>query len=278
MAIAAIKSTTERTPVPASSASSTNDSTSSRCNFSSHRRSQSLNRFSRRNPARDTCNGLDESLGPRGRFVNTASGSGFPSDLAVAFFESCDRGRSTPRRDKVSPASATPASQRRGRSASSRRTGVANDGNANACESSGGKRLVSDANPRRRRSVSMVRCQISDSESDMDHFHSAKGHLNAMNSDIGCKLLHKPIDSGQKSVLRKSLNQKDLSSCDGYSNYDISIFSLRNRQSEKCKQVLLAKITSEEKRCRELSEVIKELLLDSKSMAIQKPSRTRKVH
>ncbi|KAI9087639.1 hypothetical protein K1719_030509 [Acacia pycnantha] len=313
MATAAFKSTTKRTPIPASSASSTDDSTSSRLNSSSHRRSRSLSRFSRRIPAQDTCNVLDEFPATRGKFVNTTSGSGFPEisldDLAIAFFESGDRGRSTLRRNEISPASEVPASQRRGRSVSSRRTGVTNDGNANAGDNFGGRRPVSDANPRRRRSISVARYQISDSESDMDHFHSAKGHVNAKSSDIGNKLLRKPVDSSQNPVLRKSFSQKDLRSYDGYTaerpimdsgmhkamrkglrhaaddskmaNKQDVASSIRNceinlEKSEKRKQALLAEIALEEQRHKELSEVVKELRPHSKSMAIQKPSSARK--
>lgn len=166
MATAAFKSTTKRTPLAA--LSSADDSTSSHRNSSSHRRSRSLSRFSRRLPAQDTGNGVDEFPAPRGRFVNTARGCGFPEisldDLAVEFFESGNRGRSASRHSDASPASGNPASQRRGRSVSSWRTGVGNDGKGNVGNSSGGERLISGANPRRKRSVSVVRYQISDSE------------------------------------------------------------------------------------------------------------------
>ncbi|XP_028766159.1 uncharacterized protein LOC114724059 [Neltuma alba] len=313
MATAAFKSTTKRTPIPASSASSTDDSTSSRRNSSSHRRSRSLSRFSRRIPAQDTCNILDEFPAPRGRFVKTDTGSGFPEisldDLAIAFFESGDRGRSTSRRNEASPASEIPASKRRGRSISSRRTGVANDGSAKAGDNIGGRRPVSDANPRRRRSVSVAPYQISDSESDVDHFHSAKSHVDARNSDIGNKLLRNPVNPSQKPVLRKSLSQKDLRSYSGNpadgpvmdSGSHIAMrkelrhaadeIRMANKQdvtskrrsceinpekSDKRKQALLTEIALEEQRHRELSEVFKELCPHSKSIAMQKPSSARK--
>lgn len=51
-----------------------------------------------------------------------------------------------------------------------------------------------------------------------------------------------------------------------------------NRQSEKRKQDLLAEIVLEEQRGRELSKIVQEMLPDTKNNAMQKPSRTRKVH
>lgn len=54
-------------------------------------------------------------------------------------------------------------------------------------------------------------------QSDLDHSHNANGRVNAKSTEIGSKLLHKPVDSGQKPQLRKSLSQKDLKSYDGYS-------------------------------------------------------------
>lgn len=168
MASAAFKSTTKRTPIGASSASSTDDSSSSNRNSSAHRRARSLSRNPRWLPPQDTTNDLDEFPAPRGRFVNTVRGSGFPEisldDLAIEFFESANRGRQASRHSETSPASGAAASQRRGRSVSRKSSGVGNDGRGNAGNSASGGRVVSDATQRRRRSLSVVRYQISDSE------------------------------------------------------------------------------------------------------------------
>ncbi|XP_043809736.1 uncharacterized protein LOC122723060 [Manihot esculenta] len=115
------RSTTKRTPIAKSSASSTDDSSSSNRRSSAHRRSQSLSYFSRPlPPAGDDLSGV--VLLPRGRFVNTIKGSGFPNvtldDLAIQFFGSADRGRSYSRIDDVSSRDKVSVSQRRGRSMS----------------------------------------------------------------------------------------------------------------------------------------------------------------
>lgn len=153
-----------------SSASSTDDSGSSNRNSSAHRRARSLSRFPRRLHPHDSANDLDEFPAPRGKFVNTVRGSGFPEisldDLAVEFFESANRGRmASSRHSEPSPAGGAAASQRRGRSVSRKGSGASNDARGNIGNSaSGGGRIVSDASSRRRRSLSVVRYQISDSE------------------------------------------------------------------------------------------------------------------
>lgn len=176
MATSAFKSTTKRTPIGASSASVDDSASSTRS--SAHRRSRSLSRFSHRTAAQAQNDDFDEAPAPRGRFVNTVRGSGFPEisldDLAVEFFGSGDRGRSASLNSEVSPASggSSAASQRRGRSVS-RQGSKANGGGGGgdgkgsvSSNSGGGGRLTSDngGNSRRRRSVSVVRYQISDSE------------------------------------------------------------------------------------------------------------------
>ncbi|XP_073224271.1 uncharacterized protein [Cicer arietinum] len=211
MATAAFKSTTKRivssvedsTPLPSSSSLH-------------HRRSRSLSRPSRPLSSRDNDSDLPA---PRGKFVNTIRGSGFPEisldDLAIEFFESGNRGRLDSR---SSESESTPAggssSLRRGRSVSRRNSGVGDDRRSSI--GSGG-RTVSDSNSRRRRSLSVVRCQISDSESDLDRSQNSKSRANLINNDIGNKLMHNPAALDQRQVLRKSLNHKDLRSYDGYS-------------------------------------------------------------
>jgi hypothetical protein len=171
MATSAFKSTTKRTPIGASSSSAEDSGSSNQS--SAHRRSRSLSRFSHRIPVPGRDDFDDGVPAPRGKFVNTVRGSGFPEisldDLAIEFFHSGDRGRSGSRSSEVGPASGPAASsssssQRRGRSVSRQSSKAGVDGRSSVCNSSGGGRVVSESNSRRRRSVSVVRCQISDSE------------------------------------------------------------------------------------------------------------------
>ncbi|KAE9604280.1 hypothetical protein Lalb_Chr11g0069691 [Lupinus albus] len=213
MATAAFKSTTKRTPVKASS--STDDSITSTSTSVNHhlRRSRSLSQFSRPLNAPEN----------KGKFVNTVRGSGFPEisldDLAIEFFDSADRGRSGSRSfdHKVSPAPGT-ASQRRGRSVSRKSIGGVDDRRSSIAGSGGSGRAVSDANSRRRRSVSVVRYQISDSESDIDHSQNSRSRVNLKNTDSGNKLMQKSVASDRRPVLRRSFSQKDFKTYDGYSS------------------------------------------------------------
>lgn len=162
MATSAFKSTTKRSPIPTKSKPQEDSS------HRAHRRSRSLSRFSRMpEPEPDF---------QAPTFVNTVRGSDFPEisldDLAVHFFptkdsfnfseEDNDRGRSSRRSSEISRStSTTVSSQRRGRSIS-RHNGRGSVGNASA--SGGARFVVPDSNSRRRRSVSVARYQISDSE------------------------------------------------------------------------------------------------------------------
>ncbi|CAJ1975022.1 unnamed protein product [Sphenostylis stenocarpa] len=219
MATAAFKSTTKRTPVGASSADDSASSSSLH-----HRRSRSLSRPARYSfPSREEDCGADRRT-PKGRFVNTVRGSVFPEisldDLAIEFFESANRGRFGGTRtseSEASPAGAG-ASQRRGRSVSRKSSGVGDDRRVSV-DGGGGGRPVSDANSRRRRSVSVVRYQISDSESDLDHSQNSRSRSNLKNTEVGNKLMHKPVASDQRPGLRKSLSQRDLRAYDGYSSH-----------------------------------------------------------
>ncbi|KAK9278850.1 hypothetical protein L1049_028429 [Liquidambar formosana] len=212
MATSAFKSTTKRTPIGV--APNAYDSSSSN-RTGAHRRSRSLSRFSHRLPAAADS---DEAPAPRGRFVNTVRGSGFPEisldDLAIELFESGDRGRQVDRRSSDVNAStvAAEASQRRGRSVS-RHGGRVGNGKGSACNSSGGGKVVSDSNSRRRRSVSVVRYPISDSESDIDHSQNSsnRASLKAFNNgNSKVSSLQKPTASNHRRVLGRSLSQKDL--------------------------------------------------------------------
>ncbi|KAK7858088.1 hypothetical protein CFP56_014538 [Quercus suber] len=237
MATSAFKSTTKRTSIGAATSSSTDDSAAASSNrsYSStsaaahHRRSRSLSRFSHPNYiGSDT---FDDVVvpAPRGKFVNTTRGSGFPEisldDLAIEFFDSSgDRGRSSAKRisDDVTgglKSSSSAASQRRGRSVSrqSARAASGGDGRGSVRNNSGGGRVVSESNPRRRRSVSVVRYQISDSESDLDHSQNSSNRANPKNVVSGNKQV-RPAVSNQRQVLRRSFSQKDLKSHDGYSS------------------------------------------------------------
>ncbi|XP_045803472.1 uncharacterized protein LOC123897019 [Trifolium pratense] len=214
MATAAFKSTTKRIPVGASSVEDSSSSSSSL-----HRRSRSLSRPARSRYSGDTDTDLPA---PRGKFVNTVRGCGFPEisldDLAIEFFESANRGRLDSRssESESTPAGGT-SSLRRGRSA--RRSSGVGDDRRSSIGGAGGGRTVSDANSRRRRSLSVVRCQISDSESDLDRSQNSKSRANLKNNDIRSTLMQNPVASGQRQVLNKSLSQKDLRSYDGYSSH-----------------------------------------------------------
>lgn len=168
MASSAFKSTTKRTPIGAPAAS-TDDSTSTN-RSSIHRRSRSLSRFSHPLPSSPVDKGFNDGSARRGRFVNTSRGSGFPEisldDLAVEFFGSGDRGRSSESSGATNPAG---ASHRRGRSVSrhgsGKTSGGGSEGKGRANYSvGGGGQVVPESNSRRRRSLSVVRYQISDSE------------------------------------------------------------------------------------------------------------------
>ncbi|XP_020537495.1 uncharacterized protein LOC105640235 isoform X2 [Jatropha curcas] len=225
MATSAFKSTTKRTPIAKSSApAATDESSSSSRSSSIHRRSRSLSRFSRPMPVPGD-DLSDDAPVPRGRFVNTVRGSGFPDitldDLAVKFFDSTDRGRSGSRTDDVAPGDRMSVSQRRGRSVS-RHSSRVGEGKASGGNSYGGGRVNSENNSRRRRSVSVVRYQISDSESDLDHSQTSANcatlkSFNGRNSQV--PLSNKTGASNQRQGLRRSLSQKDLKNQDGYSSH-----------------------------------------------------------
>ncbi|KAF5732195.1 hypothetical protein HS088_TW18G00886 [Tripterygium wilfordii] len=229
MATSAFKSTTKRTPILQSSSIAEDSSSSSRS--SAQRRSRSLSRFSR--PLR-LGEDFDDVPAPRGRFVNTVRGSGFPEisldDLAIEFFDASssnsnnDRGRSASRKDDVNPRKGrgSSASLRRGRSVSrqsSRVSGVGGGGGGGR-ESLGnshtGRREDLESNSRRKRSVSVVRYQISDSESDLDHSQNLSGYSKPRNNQMPVSRVQTP--SNHRRVLRRSISQKDLTFRDDYSS------------------------------------------------------------
>eukprot|EP00268_Persea_americana_P049634 TRINITY_DN5334_c0_g1_i4.p1 TRINITY_DN5334_c0_g1~~TRINITY_DN5334_c0_g1_i4.p1 ORF type:complete len:596 (+),score=98.10 TRINITY_DN5334_c0_g1_i4:242-2029(+) len=234
MATSAFKSTTKRSPIASQlPADQSNSGSSNRSGL--HRRSRSLSRSSGRYPPPDA----DYDDLPKGRFVNTVRGSGFPEisldDLAKELFLAGEdaekgseiaRGRSGRRVSSVGPGGSstkvgsTDASQRRGRSVSR------SHGNGNLDNNSGSK-VVSDGGSRRRRSVSVSRYKCSDSESDMDHSNSLSNFnklKSSSNGNFQRSTLHKPTASSQQRVLRRSLSQKDLlHSHDGYSSFSSAL-------------------------------------------------------
>lgn len=171
MATSAFKSTTKRASIGGS------DNPSRR----SLRRSRSHSRFS--HPIAPEPEADYNKNVPRGKFVNTTRGSASPfpeislDDLALEFFSSSSRndnesdggvvdqkerqGRSVSRRGEIGRwASDTVSSSRKGRSVSRTRGDIASISSA-----SGAKKVISsDAGSRRRRSLSVARYQISDSE------------------------------------------------------------------------------------------------------------------
>ncbi|GFS39804.1 hypothetical protein Acr_00g0065010 [Actinidia rufa] len=279
MATSVFKSTTKRSPIGASP--NADDSGSS---IKAHRRSRSLSRFSRRTPD------SGDTPAPRGRFVNTVRGSGFPEisldDLAIEFFSlkdssddrESDRGRSSRRCSEMSPpSSATVAVQRRGRSVS-RQSSRAGDGKRTLCDDAHGGRTISDANSRRRRSVSVVRCQISDSESRSsaltdDEARDDCSGKNMVEKTIRAVYAQKKADhpsgddvsSGLYEAMRKELR------------YAVDKIRMELEQSQKRKQDLLAEIVLEEEHGRELSKIVRESLPNLKSSTVvEKPSQVRK--
>ncbi|THG16328.1 hypothetical protein TEA_004926 [Camellia sinensis var. sinensis] len=169
MATSAFKSTTKRTSISSPSNAAAESDTSTK----PHRRSRSLDRFSRLLPDPPE---FADAL--RERLVNTARHSAFPEisldDLAIEFFSLNDslderdsqRSQSLRRCSEISPATkATVSSQRRGRSVSRQSSGVGDGKRESNFDKNGcGGRTGLDANSRRRRSVSVVRGRNSDSE------------------------------------------------------------------------------------------------------------------
>ncbi|XP_073296712.1 uncharacterized protein [Primulina huaijiensis] len=227
MATSAFKSTTKRTPIRGNS-SSEDSSSGSR----SLRRSRSLSRFSRPvHPECETERPVPDynKTWPRGKFVNTLRGSAaFPEisldDLALEFFGSSSRtenesdgGGLRERKEREGRsvgrwASDTASSRRRGRSVSRSR----GDSILNSSAFEGNKIVSSsDAGSRRRRSLSVARHQISDSESEVDYTRSSRKHSNVKASTDGNNQMHL---SSSNRRLGRSRSHKDLSlSHDGYS-------------------------------------------------------------
>ncbi|KAB2002071.1 hypothetical protein ES319_D11G040600v1 [Gossypium barbadense] len=219
MATSAFKSTSKRSSL----GDSADVSSSNRASV--HRRARSLSRFSRR-LADDDDDETTPAPKTSGRTVNTARGSGLPEisldDLAIELFDSSLSGRSASWNANVRTRNGEGGVvenvvQKRGRSVSRRGT------SGSSVNSGSGGSLTSDtANSRRRRSVSVARYQISDSESDLDHPQNSSNRA-SMRSSIGenyqISSTYKPTASNNRQGLRRSLSQKDLKYHDGYSNH-----------------------------------------------------------
>ncbi|XP_016464162.1 uncharacterized protein LOC107787152 [Nicotiana tabacum] len=253
MASSAFKSTTRRTTVGGSPAGAADSSGSS--SNKAHRRSRSLSRFSHgprryEEPAQAD---LGYNAAPRGKFVNTTRGSGVPEisldDLAIEFFsqeeerENSDRhrGRSGRRTSEIGHwASETASSRRRGRSVSRQgsKTSAA-DRKSVAADRSRSNIATSDASSRRRRSVSAVRYQISDSESDADHFRNSSSQIDIKKNqsirlnDFPSLLKPTAVNNTQ---LRRSFSQKDMSQLhDGYSSHSSALTDDDTKDALTCK-------------------------------------------
>ncbi|CAI9113065.1 OLC1v1013593C1 [Oldenlandia corymbosa var. corymbosa] len=402
MATSAFKSTTRRLSVAgggAAGAGGDESFSSSSSSKATHRRSRSLSRFSRRLPSELEETPLDYRAAPKGKFVNTARGSEFPEisldDLALEFFssrennssddKSCRNGRSNNdgeiksrergrsrdgRRDSdvARWASDTASSARRGRSVSRHREPAVQDKKV-ISHGSSVKAVNSEANSRRRRSLSVAQYRRSDSESDADPFRSSHSHYDVKKIDTWNGQVQKASSSADRR-LRKSHSQRNLALLnDGYSSHssaltdddtkdcrsgnirdektirtvyqqkvgnpsegvrrsefyeemrkelryaveevrtkleqakvitdgttddDVSLglgrsdgprnlsavrksYTAKLEQSQKRKQELLAEMLLEDQHGRELSEIVKEFLPDSRnSSGVQKTSRTRK--
>ncbi|KAM7253859.1 hypothetical protein ACFE04_031541 [Oxalis oulophora] len=250
MATAAFKSTTKRSTISSDDSSTTSTTNRSSSSSNQHRRARSLSRFSRRLPDDDN---LPTPPQPRGNFVNTVRGSGFPEisldDLAVEFFHSPtgtgagagagagagggDRGRSVKRGDDVI-SSINSTAQRRGRSVS--RQGVSSkSAMAVGSYSHRNETLETSNNSRRRRSISVVRrSHISDSESDRDLFQNSSNRANLKsftNGNSQNPILQTPIASNNRKGLRRSFSQKDLKYHDGYSSHSSALTDDEGRDS-----------------------------------------------
>ncbi|XP_042494224.1 uncharacterized protein LOC122073662 isoform X3 [Macadamia integrifolia] len=322
MATSSFKSTTKRSPIGGTVSNVDDAAASSNHNATHHRRSRSLSTFSGRSHALES-DELPAAT-PRRRFVNTVRGSGFPEvisldDIANDFFplnlkdrdldldlnpdtdvlRESERGRSrssSARRTSAIGATCSSATtsgskgvshsqeQRRGRSVS-RQHGRLGDPAANASASTVKALADSCSNSRRRRSLSVARCQFSDSE--IEH-PTADGEGTALYEAMRKELRH-AVEEIRTELEQTMVKTRPTVLVDGdclqSSNSDVlqavaiirKNYTSKLEQSEKRKQDLLAEIVVEEQRGRELSKIVRELLPDpEKAACIEKPSCARK--
>ncbi|KAM0035195.1 hypothetical protein Hdeb2414_s0015g00443481 [Helianthus debilis subsp. tardiflorus] len=252
MATSAFKSTTRRVPITTSSPS-TDDSPAS-SSSKPHRRSRSVSRFSR--PIQPD---IESAVLPTP--TRNFRGSDFPEisldDLAIEFFSNgseLDDGSvssRTSRRDRVKPELTPVESRRRSRSVSRCRNGVnsavagsggavsnsssqrrgrsvsrRNDGNFTASNAGSEARVVSNGDLRRRRSVSVARHQISDSESDIDFSRSSASQPKSRSINNGNDRVasyQRPTASSHRRLTRSMSQAPQLRSHDGYSSHSSAL-------------------------------------------------------
>ncbi|KAJ0603682.1 hypothetical protein HanHA300_Chr02g0041021 [Helianthus annuus] len=252
MATSAFKSTTRRPPFTTSSPS-TDDSPAS-SSSKPHRRSRSVSRFSR--PIQPD---IESGVVPTP--TRNFGGSDFPEisldDLAIEFFsngsEFDDESVSsrTSRRDRVKPELTPVESRRRSRSVSRCRNGVnsavagsggavsnsssqrrgrsvsrRNDGNFTASNVGSEARVVSNGDLRRRRSVSVARHQISDSESDIDFSRSSASQPKSRSMNNGNDRVasyRRPTASSHRRLTRSMSQAPQLRPHDGYSSHSSAL-------------------------------------------------------
>lgn len=193
MATSAFKSTTRRLSIGGGGGGADDSSSSSSNGKPQHRRSRSVSRFSRRLPSE--LEEEDYRGAPRGKFVNTVRGSDFQEisldDLALEFFSSKENNSNDDRSSKNGKsnndeeinsgergrslsgsrgseigrwASETASSARRGRSVSRHHREPAFEDKKVVSNGSSSKIGNSEANSRRRRSLSVARYRRSDAE------------------------------------------------------------------------------------------------------------------
>lgn len=236
MATSAFKSTTRR---PGIGASSSSDDSASSTLGKAHRRSRSLSRFSRRLPEPDYF--VEPPISKGKRFVNTDRGSDFLDisldDLAAQLFsddrdseiESAGRGRPSRRDSSTVPSpAAAELSQRRGRSVTRQKSSLAGDAKSGVSVSNSGRdrsarhKSVTDHNSRRRRSLSVARHQIGDSEASINNCCKFGTHANQKTFGKGntrVASLEKSTALNNQQILRRASSQKDLSKLhEGYSS------------------------------------------------------------
>ncbi|KAL0380187.1 UNVERIFIED_CONTAM: hypothetical protein Sangu_0083000 [Sesamum angustifolium] len=231
-------------------------------------------------------------------------------DLALEFFSSSSKndnesdggvvegngreGRSVSRRAEIGRwASDTASSRRRGRSVSRARGNVVSSNSASA------KNVISsDAGSRRRRSLSVARYQISDSESEVDHSQNSRNraYVKAPISGSNQMSLAPMGTTSNNRRLARSRSHKDLSLLhDGYSSHSSALTDEESKDThfgkngyEKIiRQFMLRRRTSleaekyapkfeQEQRGQVVSKMVKELPHSRTSAIAEKPSRGRK--
>ncbi|KAK8687667.1 hypothetical protein V6N13_086469 [Hibiscus sabdariffa] len=318
MATSAFKSISKRSSSSACSSSSSSSSCSNRTAV--HRRARSLSRLSRRlpGPVDDEDGEITPAPKSRGMFVNTVRGSGFPEvildDIAIELFDSSFRRRSVSWNDDVSPRNGEGGrgvenvAPRRGRS-------VSRQGSSGSSVNNGsGGRLTSDtASSRRRRSVSVVRYPISDSENNIssadDEGGDALSNKDGMERTIRAVYAQKKgeecpteddVNGGMYTAMKKELRhaveeikiqpeqamvktkESGTASKDSLhpdtSDFLQAVSTIRRKGTTKFEKTEKQgqDISAEEKHGREPSKIVKELLPEPKNSIVEESLQARK--